>query len=40
MLFRSQLVDEGQRAASAAGLGAEDYAAVIKVAERAAGIEA
>jgi 3-hydroxyisobutyrate dehydrogenase-like beta-hydroxyacid dehydrogenase len=36
----TQLVDEGQRAAAAAGLGVEDYAAVIKVAERAAGIEA
>lgn len=36
----TQLVDEGQRVASAAGLGAQDYAAVIKAAERAAGIEA
>jgi 3-hydroxyisobutyrate dehydrogenase len=35
----THLVDEGQRAASAAGLGEEDYAAVIKVAECAAGIE-
>lgn len=36
----TRLVEEGQRTASAAGLGAQDYAAVIKMAERAAGLEA
>ena len=36
----TRLVDDGQLAAMAAGLGAQDYAAVIKVAELAAGIEA